>query len=638
MLRQISNGLAVYRLYPGDLKQVSFQAAVERIRDAADKVLTGGTVAVEIHGTLFRLEEGEMKQDEALGRLAKACYERRLELLRVRAVPDASELGALYEILTTPLEEMGTSAEVAEQLAQHAQSIALGDIKPRAADPSQITDKMSEEEVEIWERLQHRGILTESSDGGSIDEQAQELFERMRGLLGALPTHLESDPDLFSKLHTAVDNLAPTVRVALATKLLDRMETEDVAERLVNTMSDAQLARTLKDVGEAGQQDALALARRMVESGQRHAELVDLTEALMAGHQDAGTIVTDLEEATSFRVNQDTALETASDIMGSDLLSEEEEDSRQIRAEYPKTETDMMVDSLATLEDYLAVEFDVDRLEKVLEVWTEHVRDALKRRDEEWAKRLMLMVERSSKRAVTITPGAEGVFKAYRRRVLDSSLAGELVTPGNQDDMRALLSPLGGAAVETLLDVLAEEDNRSRRATLISLLSDLAGDHHALLAERMADPRWYVVRNLVIILRQSAAGAVIVPLLRQAARHPHPQVRKEVVRAFVSAAGQDSVQYLRPMSNDVDEGVRSQVLSALGSLKTPSAAAELTRIVKTSKDLDLRKRALDELGRAPSAAGITVLQGLASWGSKPRLPRPLRKQARALVKRAKGSG
>ncbi|MGH2731184.1 MAG: hypothetical protein ACRDJI_11340, partial [Actinomycetota bacterium] len=75
LLKQISSGLSAYRLYPGNLEQPAFVSAVQRIRAAAETALIGGTVVVEVQGERFRTAEGRLPTDEALKRLARACYD-----------------------------------------------------------------------------------------------------------------------------------------------------------------------------------------------------------------------------------------------------------------------------------------------------------------------------------------------------------------------------------------------------------------------------------------------------------------------------------------------------------------------------------------------------------------------------------
>ncbi|MBI2238148.1 MAG: hypothetical protein HYU54_06450, partial [Actinobacteria bacterium] len=106
LLRQLWLGLSAYRLFPGALERPGFVAAVERIRFAAERALPFGPMEVQVHGEQILLEETPVPSDDSIERLARACFERRVERLVVQAVPDARDLDALYATLSTPLEDI----------------------------------------------------------------------------------------------------------------------------------------------------------------------------------------------------------------------------------------------------------------------------------------------------------------------------------------------------------------------------------------------------------------------------------------------------------------------------------------------------------------------------------------------------
>ena len=97
-MRQLSIGLSAYRLFPGRLEQPAFVAATERISQAATRALELGPIDAEVRGDGFHIEDGPLDLDEAILRLARACYERRAERIRRldRACSDCRSSGSRF--------------------------------------------------------------------------------------------------------------------------------------------------------------------------------------------------------------------------------------------------------------------------------------------------------------------------------------------------------------------------------------------------------------------------------------------------------------------------------------------------------------------------------------------------------------
>ncbi len=558
LLRQVSNGLASYRLYPGDWEQPAFLAAVERVRAAAEEALVTGTVVVEIQGDRFFTSDGPLPADDSLVRLALACYERRMNILRVRAAPEPYELAAFYDILVTRRDEIESPQQVEESLRDaRVVSIALGKVELMPVETA-LGDRLTEEQAEFWDVLE-RGEDVEA--GGDPLEEASALYSRFRGLVAALPSEFTDDPELYRRMQGLVERLPRDTRKALASQLMDRMDDEPVAERIINTMTDADLARTIADMSSEGE-EALGVASNLVASGFRQRDLVDLTQAIVMGQQESGTILAgaganaptkDVGEVAGElgvaseddQAQRETVMETVSDIMAQRLRDTEQEDSGSIKSDFPTTFDQLMDMGEATFQDYLALDDDMERLEQVLDVWAQEARDALSAREYDRAARLVNAAEHARIRIAALDPEREQLFLTYRRRVLDISLLSDLVGSSHNQAFTPLLAAFGPAGVEAMMDLLAEEQDRSRRAALVSAISDMAKEYKPVIVARLSDPRWYVVRNAVVILRQSGAGGEFLADFEKAAKHDHPAVRREAIRGLVVAAGPDVSRHLR---------------------------------------------------------------------------------------------
>lgn len=112
-------------------------------------------------------------------------------------------------------------------------------------------------------------------------------------------------------------------------------------------------------------------------------------------------------------------------------------------------------------------------------------------------------------------------------------IAGQLdeSSPEDQSRFAALALAIGRPAVGLACMVMTLCERARPRAAATTALCYLCNDDPALLQPWLDDPRWYVVRNVVLVLGQ-IGGSATVDLLRQAAEHPEPRVRREVVRAL----------------------------------------------------------------------------------------------------------
>ena len=166
----------------------------------------------------------------------------------------------------------------------------------------------------------------------------------------------------------------------------------------------------------------------------------------------------------------------------------------------------------------------------------------------------------------------------------------------------ALLERLGPTAVPHLLRVLAETDNRHLRYLLLDLLaksgSGVARDATALLS----DPRWYVVRNMLLLLRR-VGDSKSVPAVRKCVDHPDLRVRLE------------AIQNLFAFDRDVPRELLRRMLTH-SDLRQAEAAMELAgehAIAEAVEPIVAYLRAWDPFGRR-RAVRLTAIRALAAIG------------------------
>ena len=122
----------------------------------------------------------------------------------------------------------------------------------------------------------------------------------------------------------------------------------------------------------------------------------------------------------------------------------------------------------------------------------------------------------------------------------------------------AFARDLGSPAVDWLNLALAESEQRRTRRALAEAIAELCRDDPERLAPWLADPRWYVVRNIVHILGW-IGGDRTLGLLETAMRHPEPRVRQEVIAAL----GQADPERARPLLLDALDGADARTFCSV---------------------------------------------------------------------------
>jgi HEAT repeat protein len=325
--------------------------------------------------------------------------------------------------------------------------------------------------------------------------------------------------------------------------------------------------------------------------------------------------------------------QTVSSLLARGLVGIGQEDVAAIGEAFPDTPGERRRVALEALADYLLIDSDTDRLGEVLGVWADDAAAALRLRDED---NLALLIRALSGILGDGVPAAKrSLAEATMRRVLSSDMLAELITladeEGRAEAAAHLLRPFGDVAVDALLDELAQEQDRGRRAVLLGVLAEAARGHHHRVAGRLSDSRWFVARNAVTVLYRSGDPEVL-PALIETFHHREPAVRREAVRGVLAVAGLDALPQLLTLSADPDASVRSAVISSVGGMTTPDACQALARLAHAMKEPADRRQIIEALARHPSTEGAEALAGLASAKARPRLPRRIRRHAKARLR------
>jgi len=115
----------------------------------------------------------------------------------------------------------------------------------------------------------------------------------------------------------------------------------------------------------------------------------------------------------------------------------------------------------------------------------------------------------------------------------------------------SLVEHLGPAAVHHLLDVLARTENRRMRFRLLDLLAKVGPAVARDAAALLSDSRWYVVRNMLLLLRRVGDSRSVLAV-RRCVDHPDLRVRLEAIHTLFEFDRDVPRELLRRALHDPD--------------------------------------------------------------------------------------
>jgi hypothetical protein len=187
----------------------------------------------------------------------------------------------------------------------------------------------------------------------------------------------------------------------------------------------------------------------------------------------------------------------------------------------------------------------------------------------------------------------------------------------------ALLPRLSIESFGPLLDAIGSSPSRAVRRRLLDWLAQSPVDIGPLVIARLNDQRWYVQRNMLVLLQRSGripAGFSPGPWTS----HTDARVRTEAIRLQVSLAS-EKMDGVRAALNDTDPRV---VRLGLAAIPPDCPGDVIDRVIDWAVDVaageDLRQFAVTTLGRFRDEAALNALLHLAdggrTWLGRPRLP------------------
>lgn len=222
-------------------------------------------------------------------------------------------------------------------------------------------------------------------------------------------------------------------------------------------------------------------------------------------------------------------------------------------------------------------------------------------------------------------PESGAAIKAIMSRLTHADTISRLVTrePIDFASLDRLLPKLSIDAHRVLIDALANTEHRRTRRKLLDRLTRTRTDIAALAIERLNDERWFVQRNMLVLLHgtgQAPASFSAVPWTT----HPHPHVRYEAIRLQLTLP-RERLRALRTALTEEDPRFVRLGIAALQHKCPPELINFVIRVANNPNAADaLRTLALQVLGRSRNPEILETLLALVDGGTtlfgRPRLP------------------
>jgi hypothetical protein len=236
-------------------------------------------------------------------------------------------------------------------------------------------------------------------------------------------------------------------------------------------------------------------------------------------------------------------------------------------------------DMASILEAVIAAEQEAAVLEEFLEIVARLCGDLMITGRVDQAVELLSMLSRAAARPGLPAGHAVKIGDARGRVVTPDVLSGlsRLLATGegiDRETLGALVTGFGISAIEPFCRILGDVTGKETRKVLIEALVAAGRGSPELFLPFLNDPRWYLVRNAIYILRRIAgpeSGRAAV----QCAGHKDPRVRKEVILYFDETGDPAGESVLLGFLGDDVQSLRVAAVRNLGRRGSKAAVERL---------------------------------------------------------------
>lgn len=129
---------------------------------------------------------------------------------------------------------------------------------------------------------------------------------------------------------------------------------------------------------------------------------------------------------------------------------------------------------------------------------------------------------------------------------------------------------LNRTSIPSFISLLGELESIHGRKIVINILIHLGKHDIQAVAKGLQDSRWFVVRNIIYVLRYIGDKKAVEHLLATA-KHTDERVRKEAIKTLGELKNPLALQTLRDCVDDSDSSIRRIAVKALGAIGSETA-------------------------------------------------------------------
>jgi HEAT repeat protein len=130
-----------------------------------------------------------------------------------------------------------------------------------------------------------------------------------------------------------------------------------------------------------------------------------------------------------------------------------------------------------------------------------------------------------------------------------------------------------------LIDIFSEETDMNMQKFFLSLLSKMGSDVSREAVRRLSDERWYVIRNMILLIKESG-GRNYIKLIRPFAKNKNKLVCMEAIRTLVHFGDRDGISFLKIYLRSDDPELREEAANISGIYRVKEAVPYLIEIVE----------------------------------------------------------
>lgn len=180
-------------------------------------------------------------------------------------------------------------------------------------------------------------------------------------------------------------------------------------------------------------------------------------------------------------------------------------------------------------------------------------------------------------------------------------------------ELREFLLLFGGSAIKPMCELLAAVQKMEMRKVIVDALVEIGKGSPEAFLPFLADGRWYLVRNAILILRRIASPLSLEPVGRLVL-HKEARIRKEALLYLEAIPDPKAKGYILKFLQDEVISLRLHALKALSTAKYQAAMKPILEMT-ASKDFEQkeileRKAVFETVGELGSDEVVPIFRGM----------------------------